>query len=89
MRKINHNNVKLCNKNVNVVEKNYAQRHKISAKVSYSEGEALFLLANRVSYTMTTPISSHVKDKDDMFTASGKDMICRKRENPSISSVSI
>ena len=25
--------------------------------------------------TISTPISSHVKDKNDMFTASGEDMI--------------
>ena len=28
-----------------------------------------------VLVTMTTPISSHVKDKNDMFTARGEDMI--------------
>ena len=28
-----------------------------------------------VFVTMTTPIFSHVKDKNDMFTARGKDMI--------------
>ena len=31
-----------------------------------------------VLVTMTTPISSHVKDKNDMFTARGEDMKERK-----------
>ena len=42
-----------------------------------------------VLVTMTTPISSHVKDKNDMFTARGEDMIFSKRRNPGISSISI
>ena len=28
-----------------------------------------------VLVTMTTPVSSHVKDKNDMFTVRGEDMI--------------
>ena len=42
-----------------------------------------------VLVTMTTPISSHVKDKNDMFTARGKGMIFSKRRNPGISSICI
>ena len=40
--------------------------------------------------TMATPISSHVKDKNSIFTARDEeDMIFSKRKNPGISSVSI
>ena len=36
--------------------------------------------------TMVTPISSHVKDKNSIFTAYDEDMIFSKRKNPGISS---
>ena len=39
--------------------------------------------------TMATPISSHVKDKNSIFTARDEDMIFSKKKNPGISSVSI
>ena len=40
--------------------------------------------------TMVTPISSHVKDKNSIFTAHGENMIFfSERRNPGISSVSI
>ena len=42
-----------------------------------------------VFVTMTTAISSHVKDKNDTFTARGEDMIFGKRRDPGISSISI
>ena len=38
---------------------------------------------------MMTPISSHVKDKNNIFTARGEDVKFWRKENPSISSVSI
>ena len=38
--------------------------------------------------TMSTPISSHVKDKNSIFTAGDEDAIFSKRRNPGISSVS-
>ena len=50
--KTNHDNVKFCNKNVNVVENNYI----LSTKVSYNEDEARVLLANRVGYHDNTYI---------------------------------
>ena len=34
--------------------------------------------------TMATPISSHVKDKNGIFTAHDKDTIFSKRKNPGI-----
>ena len=37
--------------------------------------------------TMATPISSHVKAKNSIFTASDEDMIFSKRRNPGISQV--
>ena len=39
--------------------------------------------------TMATPISSHVKDKNSIFTVRDEDMIFSKRKNPGISLVSI
>ena len=42
-----------------------------------------------VFVTMTTPIFPRVKDKNDMFTARGEDMIFSKRRNPGIPTVSI
>ena len=45
--KANHDNVKFCNKNVNVVEKNYVEAQKY---ISYNEEEARVLLADRVCY---------------------------------------
>ena len=68
--KDNHDNVKFCNKNVNVVEKNYikAQRY-----LTMKGKLAFYWLI--VFINMTTPILSHVKDKSYMFTASGEDMI--------------
>ena len=39
--------------------------------------------------TMETPISSHVKDKDSIFTANDEDMIFSKRKTPGISLVFI
>ena len=38
--------------------------------------------------TMATPISSHVKDKNSIFTARDEDMIFGRRKNLGISSVS-
>ena len=43
--KINHDNVKFCNKSVNVVEELYW-----STKASYNEEDARVLLANHVRY---------------------------------------
>ena len=66
--KTNHANVKFCNKNVNVVENNYIEaQYTMKTKLAFC-----WLI---VLVTMTTPISSHVKDKNDMFTARGEDMI--------------
>ena len=62
--------MKICNKNVNVVEKNYikAQKYRtMKRKLTF-----YWLI---VFVTMTTAISSHVKDKNDTFTARGEDMI--------------
>ena len=43
-----------------------------------------------VLVTMATPISSHVKYKNGMYTACGEDMIFfSKNRNPGISSISI
>ena len=62
--------VKLFNKNVNVVEKNYikAQKHLTMKRKLVFYWLIMFV-------TMTTPIFSHVKDKNDMFTVHGEDMI--------------
>ena len=68
--KTNHDNVKFCNKNFNVVEKNY-----IKAKKYLKMKRKLAFYWVIVLVTMTTPIFPHVKDKNDMFTARGKDMI--------------
>ena len=57
-------------KNVNVVEKNYIKAQKY---LTLKRKLAFYQLI--VLVTMTTPISSHVKDKNDMFTARGEDMI--------------
>ena len=57
-------------KNVNVVEKNYLKAQKyltVKRKLSF-----YWLI---VFVTMTTPIFSHVKDKNNKFTAHGEDMI--------------
>ena len=70
MKKKNHDNVKFCNKNVNVVEKKYTNTQRY---LTMKRKLALYSLI--VLVTMTTPISSHVKDKNDMFTARGEDMI--------------
>ena len=59
--------MKICNKNVNVVEKNYIEAQKYKRKLAF-----YWLI---VFVTMTTAISSHVKDKNDTFTARGEDMI--------------
>ena len=56
--------------NVNVVEKNYIKAQKY---LTMKRKLAFYWLI--VLFTMTTPISSHVKDKNDMFTARGEDMI--------------
>ena len=65
-----YDNVKFCNKNVNAVEKNYNEAQKY---LTMKRKLAFYWLI--VLVTMTTPISSHVKDKNDMFTARGEDMI--------------
>ena len=62
--------MKICNKNVNVVEKNYIKAQKY---LTMKTKLAFYWLIMFV--TMTTTISSHVKDKNDMFTARGEDMI--------------
>ena len=82
--KQNHGNVKFGNKNVIVVDKNYIDAEKYLTK---KRKLAFYWLT--VFVTMTTPIFSHVKDKNDMFTARGEDMIFSKRRNPGISSVSM
>ena len=56
--------------NANVVEKNY-----IKAQKYLKMKRKLVFYWVIVLVTMTTPISSHVKDKNDMFTACGEDMI--------------
>ena len=68
--KTNHDKVKFCNKNVNVVDKNYIKAQKY---LTMKRKLAFYWLI--VLVTMTTPIFSHVKDKNDMFTARGEDMI--------------
>ena len=40
-----------------------------------------------ISLAMATPTSSHVKDKNSIFTACDKDIIFSKRKNPGISQV--
>ena len=68
-------NVKLCNKNVNVAKKNYITVKKyltMKWKLGFS-----WLI---VLVTLRRPISSHVKYKNDMFTARGEDMIFSKGE---------
>ena len=66
----NHDNVKFCNKNVNVVEKNYIKAQKyLKMKTKLAFYWVIVLV------TMTTPISSHVKDKNYMFTVRSEDMI--------------
>ena len=62
--------MKICDKNVNVVEKKYIEPQKyliMKTKLAF-----YWLI---VFFTMMTPIFSHVKDKNDMFTARGEDMI--------------
>ena len=61
---------KFSNKNVNVLEKNYIKAQKY---LTMKRKLAFYWLI--VLVTMTTPISSHVKDKNDMFTVRGEDMI--------------
>ena len=56
-------------KNVNVVERNYI---KAQTYLTIKRKLAFYWLI--VLVTMTTPISSYVKDKNDMFTAHGEDM---------------
>ena len=63
-------NVKFCNKNINVVEKNYIKAQKYLAMKRKLVFYQLIVFVN-----MTTPIFSHVKDKNDIFTACGEDMI--------------
>ena len=63
-------NVKFGNKNVNVVEKNYIKAQKY---LKMKRKLAFYWVI--VLVTMTTPISSHMKDKNDMFTARSEDMI--------------
>ena len=70
MKKKNHDNVKFCNKSVNVVEKNYIKAQKY---LTMKRKLAFYWLI--VLVTMTTPTSSHVKDKNDMFPARGEDTI--------------
>ena len=62
--------MKICNKNVNVVETNYIKAQKYC---TMKRKLAFYWLI--VFVTMTTAISSHVKDKNDTFTARGEDMI--------------
>ena len=59
----NHDNVKLCNKKVNVVEKNFITTQKY---LPVKENFTFYWLI--VLITMITRISSHVKGKNDMFT---------------------
>ena len=67
-----------------VVEKNYIKAQKY---LTMKRKLAFYWLI--VFITMMTPVFSLVKDKNDMFTASGEEMIFSKRRNPGISSVSI
>ena len=62
--------MKVCNKSVNVVEKNYIKAQKYR---TMKRKLAFYWLI--VFVTMTTDISSHVKDKNNTFTARGEDMI--------------
>ena len=62
--------MKICNKSVSVVEKNYIKAQKYR---TVKRKLAFYRLI--VFVTMTTDISSHVKDKNDTFTARGEDMI--------------
>ena len=66
----NIGNVKFCNKNVNIAEKNNTEAQKY---LTMKRKIAFYWLI--VFVTMTTPIFSHVKDKNDMFTARSEDMI--------------
>ena len=68
--KTNHDNVKLCNKNVNVVEKNYIKAQKYLTM----KGKLTFYWLI-VFITMRPPTFSHVKDKNYIFTACSEDMI--------------
>lgn len=70
----------------------WGRGHKISVHIHavpnvVKKRVSKLLLANRVRYHDDT--FSHVKDKNDMFTVRGEDMIFSKRKNPGISSVSI
>ena len=60
---------KFCNLNFNVAEKNYnkAQKH-----LTTKRKVAFYWLI--VFVTITTPIFTHVKDKNDMFTARDEDV---------------
>ena len=80
--KTSHDNVKLGNKNVNVEETNYftAQKYLIT------KGKLAFYWLI-VLVRMTTPISSHVTDKNVTLSARGDNFFFLK-ENPRISSVS-
>ena len=60
--KANHDNVKFCNKNVNVVERHYTEAQKY---LTMKTRLAFYWLI--VFVTTTTPISSHVKDKNDNY----------------------
>ena len=55
--------------NIKLIMRMSCSREKlyVRTKVSYQEGESHFLLVN--CFTMTTPISSHVKDNNNIFTA--------------------
>ena len=61
---------KLCDKNVNVVETNYIKAQKY---LTMTRKLAFYWLI--VFVTMTIPIFSHVKDKNEMFNARREDMI--------------
>ena len=60
--------------NIKLIMRMSCSREKlyVRTKVSYQEGEAHFLLVSSC-FTMTTPISSHVKDKNNIFTAHGEE----------------
>ena len=60
----------MCNNNVNVVETNYIAAQKYLAMRGSSSFHWLIVL-----FTVTTPTSAHMKDKNDTFTARGEDMI--------------
>ena len=75
----------MCNKNLNVVEKNYIEAQKY---LTMKTKLAVYWLI--VFVTMTTPTFSHVKDKNHMFSARGEDNdFLVKGEISGISSVSI